>query len=241
MVRINRWKRENRAGKKGKKHAGRVCGGKHRNGQAAKKRTVILHHQQRMPGPDISDTSRRSGTLSGQARYRILDFPAASHADMLLHLWDSVRKYQESRSHWDIRRVRDRELVAHAITSERELCDGFFDICNPASQVRFYVRILDISILAFMASFAVWISLALGKNLNCLRYQPHEVAAIRFDFKFHAIHTPSAQADNSPKPCLFKPVKQQKKISTLDTRRLPFHANDLERIENQIQCLNLLA
>jgi hypothetical protein len=100
------------------------------------------------------------------------DFTVAGHADMLLHLGNSVREEQVSRSWLDAWRVRNREFVAHADTSERELRDGFFDINNPASQVRFYVGILDISILAFMASFAVWISLALGKYLNGLRYQP---------------------------------------------------------------------
>src|SRR3990172_1070098 len=150
---------------------------------------------------------------------------------MLLHLWDSIREEQVSGSWLDAGPVRDREVIAHAVTSERELCDGFFDICNPASQVRFYVRILDIAILAFMASFAVWISLALGKCLNGLCYQPQDVAAVRFDFKFHVIHTPSAQADNSSKPWLFKPVRQKKKLNTLGNCRLQVHAHDFKGIE----------
>jgi hypothetical protein len=122
-----------------------------------------------------------------------------------LHLGDSVREEQISGSRLNAGRVWKREFVAHADTSERELRDGFFDINNLASQVRFYVRILDVSILAFMAPFALWISFALGKYLNGLRYQPQDMAVIRFDFKFHVIHTPSAQADISPMFCLFKP------------------------------------
>ncbi len=62
-------------GKQGRKEGEKGCRtslqGKHRNGPAAKKRTVIGHYQHRIPGPDTSGTSRKSGTLSGQARYRI--------------------------------------------------------------------------------------------------------------------------------------------------------------------------
>ncbi len=45
-----------------------------------------------------------------------LDFPAAGHADMGFHPGNSVWEYQERRSGLDIRRVRDRETVAHAAT-----------------------------------------------------------------------------------------------------------------------------
>ncbi len=67
---------------------------KHRNGQAAKKR---------VPG--------NQELLLGKIGIESFDFTAAGHADMLLHPGDSVWEYQKRKSGWDIRRVRDRELV----------------------------------------------------------------------------------------------------------------------------------
>jgi len=102
--------------KEGKKGTGRVCGEGMETDRQQKKEpsffvigreglvlTLLTH-----PG-DQELFLRKLGIES-------LDFPAAGHADMLLHTGDPVREYQESRSHWDIRRVRDRELVAHAAT-----------------------------------------------------------------------------------------------------------------------------
>jgi hypothetical protein len=128
--------------------------------------------------------------LLGKLVVESFDFPAAGHADMLLHPGDSVREEQVSGSWLDAGRVWNRELVSHAITSERKLCDSFFDIHDPASQVGFCIRILAVSILAVMASFSLWISLALGKYLKGLCCQPKDVAVIRFDFKFHIGHSP---------------------------------------------------
>jgi hypothetical protein len=209
MVKIKTLEEENRAGKKGKKGAGRVWGESIETDRQQKKEPSFFIITEGLVLTLLTHPGDQELFL-GKLGIESLDFPVAGHADMLLHLWDSVWKEQVSGPWLDAGRVRDRELIAHAATSERELCDGFFDICNPASQVRFYIRILDISILAFMASFAVWISLALGKYLNCLSCQPQDVAVIRFDFKFHIIHTPSAQADNSRKLWLFKQVRQQK-------------------------------
>jgi hypothetical protein len=125
--------------------------------------------------------------LLGKLAVKPFDFTAAGHADMLPHPGDPVRENQISRSWLDAGRIWNRELVAHAFTSERKLCDSFFDILDPASQIRLSIRILAVSILTVMASFSLWIALAMGKYLKDLCCQPQDVAVIRFDFKFHIL------------------------------------------------------
>ena len=125
--------------------------------------------------------------LLGKLAVKSLDFTAACHAYVRFHLRDPIRENQISGSWLDAGHIWNRELVAHAFTSERELCDSFFDILDPASQIRLCIRILAVSILAFMASFSLWIALALGKYLKGLCCQPQDVAVIRFDFKFHVL------------------------------------------------------
>jgi hypothetical protein len=101
--------------------------------------------------------------LLGKVVVKSFDFTAAGHAYVPFHLRYPVRENQISGSWLDAGHIWNGELVAHTFTSERELCDSFFDIYDPASQVRLCIRILAVSILAFMASFSLWISLALGK------------------------------------------------------------------------------
>jgi hypothetical protein len=116
--------------------------------------------------------------LLGKLAIEPFDFDAAGHANMLLHHGDSIRKEQVCRSWLDAGHIWNRELVAHTFTSERKLRDSFFDIHDPASQIRLGLRILAVSILAFVASFSLWISFALGKYLKGLCCKPQDVAVI---------------------------------------------------------------
>jgi len=99
--------------------------------------------------------------LLGKLAVKSFDFASACHAYARLHLRDPVRENQISGSWLDAGHIWNREFVSHAFTSERELCDSFLDIHDPASQVRLCIRILAVSILAVMASFSLWIALAL--------------------------------------------------------------------------------
>ena len=116
--------------------------------------------------------------LLGKFAVKSLDFAAAGHAYVSFHLGDPVRENHISRSWLDAGRIWNRELVAHAVTSERKLCDSFFDIFDPASHIRFCIRILAVSIFTIMAAFSLWIALAPGKYLKGLCCQPQDVAVI---------------------------------------------------------------
>jgi len=120
--------------------------------------------------------------LLGKLVVETFNFPAAGHAHARLHPGDPVRENQISWSGLDAGHIWNRELIAHAITSESELCDSLFDIHDPASQIRLCIRILAVSILAVMASFGMWITFAQGKYLKGLCSQSQDVAVIRFDF-----------------------------------------------------------
>jgi len=116
--------------------------------------------------------------LLGKLAVKSFDITVACHAYVRFHLRDPVRENQINGSWLDAGHIWNRELVAHAFTSERKLCDSFFDIHYPASQIRLCIRILAVSILAIMAAFSLRISLALGKYLKGLRNQPQDVAVI---------------------------------------------------------------
>jgi hypothetical protein len=113
--------------KKGKKRTGRVCGESNRNGRAAKKerRLTKCNHADLF---GVLFIRAEDGILTGLAHpgnqelflrklcIESFDFPAAGHADILLHPGDPIREEQVSGSWLDAGRVRDMEPVAHAAT-----------------------------------------------------------------------------------------------------------------------------
>ncbi|MBU4138698.1 MAG: hypothetical protein KJ729_01945 [Euryarchaeota archaeon] len=120
---------KNRTGKKRGKVSGRVCGESIETDRQQKKELML-----RLTKGNHADFS---GILVTRAKYFILtllahpgnqelflgklavkpfDFAAAGHADMPLHLRDSIGKEQVSGSWLDAGRIWDGELVAHGVT-----------------------------------------------------------------------------------------------------------------------------
>lgn len=115
MVKIKRWKRENRAGKKGKKRTGQVCGESIETDRQQKKELSFFIGTEYLVLTFLAHPGDQE-LLLGKLGIESLGFPAAGHADMLLHPGDPVRKEQISGSWLDVGHVRDRELVDHAAT-----------------------------------------------------------------------------------------------------------------------------
>jgi hypothetical protein len=122
MVKIESLKGKNRAGKEGEKDTGQVCGESiETDGQQKKEQwlgtnlSLVIISTEGLVLTDLTHPGDQELFLR-KLGIESLDSPAAGHADMGFHLGDSVWKYQERRSGRDIRRVRDRELVAHAVT-----------------------------------------------------------------------------------------------------------------------------